>query len=84
MTSSDTIIVKNGSETLFGWLINLYTSIRSPLCLRQYKEYKLRCCKRASYGRCDSPGTNLVALCCIRSNLSMFFAKYGFQTETLF
>ena len=84
ITSSNTISKgENGSaETLFRWLINLYTPIRSPLCLWQYKEYKLRCCNLASYGKCDSPGTNLVALCCIRSSLSMFLAKYGFQIET--
>ena len=69
-------------ETLFRWLTNLYTSIRSPLSLRQYKEYKIRCCNLASYGKCANSGTNLVALCCIRSSLSMFLAKYGFQIET--
>ena len=74
--------VKNGSgETLFRWLINLYTSIRFPLCLWQYKEYKLRCYDLASYGKCANSGTNLVALCCICCSLLMFLAKYEFQIE---
>ena len=75
MTSSD------AGETLFRWLITLYVSIRSPLCLRQYREYKLRCSNLVSYGSFANPGTNLVALCCTRSSLSMFLTKYGFQIE---
>ena len=82
MTSSNTISKgENGSgETLFRWLINLYTSIRSPLCLWQYKEYKviLLCMVNVIV----LVHTNLVALRCICSSLSMFLAKYGFQIET--
>ena len=43
---------ENGSgETRTRWLTNLYTSIRSPLCLRQYKKCKLRCCNLALYDK---------------------------------
>ena len=69
-------------ETLYKWLTILYTSIKSPLCLLQYKESKSRCCNLVSYGSCANSGTNLVALCCIRSSLPMFCAKNGFQIET--
>ena len=37
---------------------------------------------RVIYGKCANSGTNLVALCCIRSSLSMFLTKYEFQIET--
>ena len=76
-------MVNNGSgETLYKWLTIFYTSIKSPLCLLQNKESKSRCCSLVSYGSCANSGTNLVALCCIRSSLSMFFTKNGFQIET--
>ena len=85
MTSSNT--ASKGEKWVwwnsFRWLTNLYTSIRSSLCLRQYKEHKLRCCNLALYGKCANSETNFVALCCIRSSLSMFLAKYKFQIKTL-
>ena len=70
--SSDTVnkSENRSCETLFRWLTYLYTFIRSPLCLQQYKEYKLRC-NIVSHGNCANSGTNFVSLCLGSSWLSM-------------